>query len=162
MRRLLFGLAFFLLAGAVSPAAAQVGYGELERYYWPGAYVPYGGANYQTRYNYYPAMIETGFGYGRNFRHYEVMEQIDREERAWVRANSRLLPFERMGPLFGRREAPVQEYYLPGPSRPPLNQPPIETLPLPLQGPPIEVPPPPVKAPPAEPVTILTNFTVGS
>lgn len=107
MRRPVFALLLLLTAGSAVPACAQVGYGELERYYSPGAYVPYGGANFQTRYNYYPAMIETGFGYGRDFRHYEIMDRIDREERAARFAGARLLPFERMGPIFGRGDSPV-------------------------------------------------------
>ena len=155
MRRVCLTLVLFLFASA-APLAAQVSNGELERYYWPGAYVPYGGAGYQTRYSYYPAMIEVGCGYCRDFRRYETMDQIDRQERAWARANSNLLPCERMGPLFGSRCAAT-----PMPTDPRFGPPEIlPPPPLPAAPQPADVPPPPPLLPALEQISIHACFSI--
>lgn len=107
MTRGLVAAVLLLGWGSAVPLLAQGGYWEMEKAYRPGVYVPYDGMSWSMRQNYYPAMIETGFGYGRTFRHYEVMEQIDRQERAVRFSNTNLLPFERMGPIFGRGDSPV-------------------------------------------------------
>ena len=117
MRLLLKLLALPLLAWLCTerPATAQVfGFGPVELYNGirPGAPIPFDGAGYSHRLNYLdvPDFYVGPFGWnaGHARYHYDMMVEIDRQERA-IETAGHLKSFDRVGPLLPPDRPPLTE-----------------------------------------------------
>ena len=87
-------LAVTLLTIAASSACAQsFGSAEIDRAFRPGAYVPYDGAPFSHRYNYYDAPF---YFPGVSLHQFWYLYELDREERA-----------ERFGTRYGPHNPPL-------------------------------------------------------